>query len=66
MGITKLVLITTGSVLGTTAALAAGYFKGKSDGMREAMNGELANAVLGKRRQDGHGGARTEQRHSAA
>lgn len=66
MSVTKLVFITTGSVLATSAALLAGYFKGKSDGMREVMNGELADAVLGKKRQDGHGGARAEQRHSAA
>ena len=66
MSVTKLVLITTGSVAGTTAALLVGYFKGKSDGMREVMNGELADAVLGKKRHDGHGGARAEPRHSAA
>ena len=48
MSITKIVLVSVGGAVATGVVAAVGYFKGKSDGLKEAMNGELAKGIFGE------------------
>lgn len=48
MSITKIVLVSVGGAAATGVVAAVGYFKGKSDGLKEAMNGDMARAIFGE------------------
>ncbi len=45
MSITKIILISTASVLTTAIVGVTGYFVGKDKGKREVLDGPLANAM---------------------